>query len=96
MPSPTDIKAAAILGVYDSILNEFKSTGCTSIRKVVEIDSVRSAVVTQLLTDGWYATDDPNRAEIVVIYPDVAPNLWDVGEWNALNWSNSGNPGAGK
>lgn len=96
MPSPADVKAAATLGVYDSIINEFKTTGAAIIHRPVEIDSVRGAVVAQFLADGWYASDDTNRAEIVVIYPDVAPDLWDVGTWDAVTWKDSSNPGAGK
>lgn len=95
MSSPTDTKTAAITGVYNSIIDEFVSTGCTTVRRVVEIDSVRSAVLAQFLSEGWYADEDTNRAELVVIYPDVAPDLWDVGEWDSITWKSSSNPGAG-
>ena len=95
MPSPATTLAAATSGVYDSIINEFETTGCAIVKRTVQIDSVRAAVVAQFLTDGWYAADDTNNAQAVVIYPDVAPNLWDTGDWNAMQWSNSANPGEG-
>lgn len=97
MPSPADVKAAAAAsGVYNSIINDFVSSGAAIVKRIVEIDSVRASVVAQFLADGWFATNDENRAEIIVIYPEVAPDLWDVGTWDAVTWKDSSNPGAGK
>lgn len=95
MPSPSATLAAATSGVYDSIINEFESQGCAIVKRTVQIDSVRAAVVAQFLADGWFSENDVNNTQVIVIYPDVAPNLWDTGDWDSANWSNTGNPGEG-